>query len=81
MSRFGHSDFLFSNLYADLFQGAASCCALSRFHQDLPLRGIPAIWHLEGTHAGPIKQEPMLRRQQADGASAVGNVVRIYHFC
>lgn len=40
---------LFPSLYSDLYKGAASCCAFSGFHQNVPLGDLPAIRHLKGT--------------------------------
>ena len=53
--------FYFSqNLYCNLFRGVAECYAFSRFHDNVGLRDLPAIRHIESADAVVVDHDTLI---------------------
>ena len=62
--------FYFSqNSYCNLFRGVAECYAFSRFHDNVGLRDIPAIRHIESADAVVVDHDTLIGKaaDQRDG--------------
>ena len=43
--------YFFQSSYSDLCRGVADCYAFSRFHDNVGLRDLLAVWHFKGSDA------------------------------
>ena len=62
--------FYFSqNSYCNLFRGVAECYAFSRFHDNVGLRDLPAIRHIESADAVVVDHDTLIGKaaDQRDG--------------
>ena len=56
----GTPHFLFPILYRNLFRGVAECYAFSCFHDNVGLRDLPAIRHIESADAVVVDHDTLI---------------------